>query len=88
MKAPASLLVFLSLIMLSGVDALAQCAMCRATVEASIIDGQTTIASGLNTGILYLLVMPYLLIGVIAFFWYRNSKANAKKIQVRGYRQG
>lgn len=68
-------------------DGIAQCAMCRATVEASIVDGQTTIASGLNTGILYLLIMPYLLIGTIAYFWYKNSKKNAQKKQVRSYFQ-
>lgn len=73
--------------MMPSMDCLAQCAMCRATVEASIVDGQTTIASGLNTGILYLLIMPYLLIGTIAYFWYKNSKRNAQKKQVKSYFQ-
>lgn len=73
--------------MMPSMDGLAQCAMCRATVEASIVDGQTTIASGLNTGILYLLIMPYLLIGTIAYFWYKNSKRNAQKQQVKSYFQ-
>jgi hypothetical protein len=77
----------LLIIMASSVEVMAQCAMCRATVEASIVDGQTTIASGLNTGILYLLIMPYLLIGTIAFFWYKNSKRNAQKNQARSYNQ-
>jgi hypothetical protein len=64
-------------------DVFAQCAMCRATVETSLADGQTTIASGLNTGILYLLAMPYILIGVIGWLWYKNSRANARKIKVQ-----
>ena len=31
----------------------AQCAMCRATVETSMADGNVTIAAGLNMGIFY-----------------------------------
>ena len=37
----------------------AQCAMCRAVLESE--DGQST-AEGINNGILYLMVVPYLLI--------------------------
>ncbi|MDX1628681.1 MAG: hypothetical protein R3345_08275 [Fulvivirga sp.] len=62
-------------------EALAQCAMCRATVENNVSNGEMGIAAGLNLGILYLFIMPYLLIGLVAFFWYRNSKSNAKKQQ-------
>jgi hypothetical protein len=47
----------------------AQCAMCRATAEqASAENGG--IAEGLNTGIVYLMFLPYLLflIGGLVFF--------------------
>ncbi len=47
----------------------AQCAMCRATAEqASTENGG--IAEGLNTGIVYLMFLPYLLflIGGLVFF--------------------
>lgn len=47
----------------------AQCAMCKATVEKS--NGR---AEGLNRGILYLMSMPYLIGGVIGFFWYKNTR--------------
>jgi len=64
-----------------GQSLVAQCAMCRATVENNVSYGETDLASGLNFGILYLFVAPYLLIGAIAFFWYKKSRAaNAKKI--------
>lgn len=55
-------------------DSLAQCAMCRTTVESTISNGRSNIATGLNTGILYLLSAPYLLVGAIAFLWFRQSK--------------
>lgn len=57
---------------------MAQCAMCRATVENNVSSGESGIGAGLNAGILYLFAVPYLLFAVIAFFWYRSSKANKK----------
>ena len=57
-------------------DVEAQCAMCRATVETNYNNGAGEASTRLNSGILYLLCMPYLLIGTVAFFWYRNKKQN------------
>lgn len=59
-------------------DATAQCAMCRTTLENNFSNGDPGIASGINTGILYLLVLPYLAVAVIGFLWYKSSK-NARK---------
>jgi len=59
-------------------DAEAQCAMCRATVENNFNNGAGEASTRLNSGILYLLSMPYLLIGTVAFFWYRNKKQNER----------
>lgn len=74
---------FLSIItiMTSSIGAVAQCAMCRATVETSMADGNITIAAGLNMGIFYLLAAPYILISVIAYLWYKKSRENAKKVK-------
>lgn len=52
----------------------AQCAMCRATIENNISTGEGTVGMGLNTGILYLMIMPYILIAGIAYYWYKMSK--------------
>jgi hypothetical protein len=59
-------------------EAMAQCAMCRATLENNVSNGEIGIAAGLNLGILYLFVMPYLVVGFIAFMWYRRSRLNAE----------
>jgi hypothetical protein len=59
---------------LIGIDADAQCAMCRTTIESTISNGRSNIATGLSTGILYLLTAPYLAVAVIAFLWFRQSK--------------
>ncbi len=47
----------------------AQCAMCRVTAEQASADNGG-IAEGLNTGIVYLMFLPYLLflIGGLVFF--------------------
>lgn len=55
----------------------AQCAMCRTQLENNVSNGDPGIAAGINTGILYLLVMPYLCITVIGYLWYKSSKKNA-----------
>lgn len=57
----------------------AQCAMCKATLENNISNGNVGIAAGINFGILYLFVAPYLFISILAFLWYRTSKKNATK---------
>ena len=81
------ILLFVVLLLLTQVDAVAQCAMCRTTVESSISNGRSNIATGLNTGILYLLSAPYLIVGAIAFLWFRQSKqeqqARLAKLQLR-----
>ena len=59
-------------------NSVAQCAMCRSTLENNYSNGNPGIAAGINTGILYLLAMPYLAILILGYFWYKSSK-NAKK---------
>jgi len=49
----------------------AQCAMCRAVLESE--EGQNT-AKGINNGIVYLMVIPYLLVGSVAYFIYHKLK--------------
>lgn len=52
--------------------------MCRAVLESEA--GQTT-AKGVNDGIVYLMVIPYILIGGLAFVLYRLVKNNNKGIK-------
>lgn len=61
------LFIFCLLLLLPGLS-YAQCAMCRAVLESE--DQQAT-AQGINDGIVYLMVFPYLLMGGIAYFIYR-----------------
>jgi hypothetical protein len=53
----------------------AQCSMCRVAVENNVNNSSDNgMASSLNSGILYLFIAPYILIGVVGFLWYRNGK--------------
>ena len=49
----------------------AQCAMCRAVLESE--EGQNT-AKGINDGIIYLMLIPYILVGGIGYYLYRKYK--------------
>jgi hypothetical protein len=48
----------------------AQCAMCKAVVE----NGDISMAEGVNNGITYLMVFPYLLIAILFYTIYRYKK--------------
>ena len=74
-------MVFILLLLITSTnDILAQCAMCRSTLENNYSNGNPGIAAGINTGILYLLSMPYLAIIVIGYLWYKSSKNASKKL--------
>ncbi|MGF1557772.1 MAG: hypothetical protein ACFCUL_01670 [Flavobacteriaceae bacterium] len=49
----------------------AQCAMCRAVLES---EGNVAVAEGVNNGIVYLMAIPYVLVGVLFYFVYRKMK--------------
>ena len=66
-----SILFFVFLLLSQNADA--QCAMCKAVVEANLESGGS-IGAGLNDGILYLMAMPYISILVVGLIWYNLKK--------------
>lgn len=71
---------FIILFLLSTSVSMAQCAMCRMTVESTVSNGRSQIASNLNTAILYLLMAPYILSAVIGYLWWSSSKRNISPV--------
>lgn len=63
--------VFIVFILISQITS-AQCAMCKAVVES----GDVSQAEGINSGILYLMVFPYVLVGVLFYFILKRKKKN------------
>lgn len=66
-------------VIINAVDIMAQCAMCRASVESNVNADGIGFAAKLNTGILYLFVMPYLIAVVIGFLWYKKSREHRRQ---------
>lgn len=68
------LLVVVASIVLSSEVSWAQCAMCKASVEANLKEKSPGIGLSINDGILYLMVMPYLMFGIFGYLWYKHSQ--------------
>lgn len=49
------------------------CSMCAGVTETSTQAGASA-AAGINKGVMYIFMMPYLIIGTIWFFWWRAKK--------------
>jgi hypothetical protein len=74
-----SRVIFLYLLIAgSSFQAEAQCSMCRRIAETSMEDDASKRGRGLNSGILYLMAIPYAMGGVACVVWwkYRRSGNN------------
>ena len=69
---PLHLLIVLLVIAvaISGVDA--QCVMCKAVAEDSAAEG--AVGRGINQGILYIMAVPYILLGTIGYLIFKKWK--------------
>lgn len=54
-------------------EANAQCPMCKMSAESNLKNGGSA-GKGLNAGILYMLALPYTLVGTIGYIWWRNNR--------------
>lgn len=63
-------IAILVLMMVIYQSTFSQCAMCKAVVE----NGDISMAEGVNNGITYLMVFPYILVGILFFAIYRYKK--------------
>lgn len=62
-------ILFLTVIILSF-NGYGQCAMCKAVVE----QGGEEVAEGINSGIVYLMAFPYVVVAIAAYLFYKNWK--------------
>jgi hypothetical protein len=68
--------IFLVILFVSGqLLSIAQCAMCRATAESASENVDKGIGEGLNSGILYLMGAPYILLAVVGVIFFRKKIA-------------
>lgn len=71
----SKLFILFVIIFFLSLPASAQCAMCRAVLES---EESGAAAKGINNGIVYLMVFPYLLVGGVGYIIYR-MRQKAKK---------
>ncbi|MFM9004272.1 MAG: hypothetical protein ACKOSR_02030 [Flavobacteriales bacterium] len=67
-------LLFMAAIVLPTIS-FAQCAMCRATAESATENVDKGIGEGLNDGIVYLMILPYLLLIISGTVFFRKRIA-------------
>ena len=70
----APLLFLLVVALLLTTDSDAQCAMCKQVAEDTAEDGGQAVGLGLNNGIKYLLVIPYILFGIFMTVFFRKKR--------------
>ncbi len=70
-------ILFLTLLLiLINIPAEAQCSMCRAVLESEA-GGEA--AKGINNGIMYLMIFPYLLVAGVGYAVYHSRKKAREK---------
>lgn len=74
-------LIVAVLVMATSLDAEAQCAMCRRIAESNLNDTTAAVTKNLNPAILYLMALPYLVLGFLGWMFYRNMKAKKAEEQ-------
>ncbi|MEQ8908965.1 MAG: hypothetical protein RIC95_07220 [Vicingaceae bacterium] len=63
--------VLFGVLLLTQVDVEAQCAMCKAVLESNMQSGEEAVGKGINNGIMYIMFVPYILLGAAGFFMYK-----------------
>jgi len=63
----------IAIALLVSTVATAQCAMCKATAESATEHVDKGIGEGLNAGIVYLMVAPYVLLATVGLVFFRKK---------------
>lgn len=66
------ILLLIGIFLFLNSDSFAQCALCKANAESDLKNGGTT-AKGLNHGILYLMTIPYIILGTLFFIFFKKQ---------------
>lgn len=72
MKSAKFLLLAVLLLFLVNPELHSQCAMCKATAESAMEGAEDSIGKGLNSGIVYLMAIPYILMLTAALVFFRK----------------
>ena len=67
-----TLIFAVSLVFTTGLNA--QCPMCKTALKSNKQNGKAQVGNGINQGILFLMAMPYVLVGAAGVAWYNNRR--------------
>ncbi len=81
MKYLFNILMILSFVLFFSATATAQCAVCTKT---ALQLGEKP-AQGLNTAILYLMMMPFAIVGFIGYRWWKGNKKHEEDEGIRNW---
>lgn len=73
MKYIKGLIISIVLFLFTTGNTFAQCAMCKAVAENAVDEGGYGIAAGLNIGILFIMVIPYILLSILVLVFFRKQ---------------
>lgn len=65
--------IILLFLLIISFDSYSQCSMCRAVIESQ---EDQEMAEGINDGIKYLAIIPYILVAFVGWRIYRELKSN------------
>ncbi len=68
------IILFLSLVFV--LKSYSQCATCQAAAETSLANGNTSIASGINVGVLYILSILFIIFGFFIYLLWKHKDAD------------
>ena len=71
MKRTKHILFSAALLLFVNINTFAQCAMCKAVTKSDLESGGN-ISNGINTGILYLMAIPYLILMIGGYFFFKK----------------
>ena len=75
-------ILFLTLLILVVAHvAYSQCAMCTEVADEASRNGNSA-GDGINKGVLYLFLSPYLIVGTIGFIWWRIRRKAQQELQL------
>jgi hypothetical protein len=63
--------------------AFSQCAMCTEVADEATKNGSSA-GDGINKGVLYLFLSPYLIVATIGFIWWRSRRKAQAELQLEG----
>lgn len=58
------------------INSFSQCATCKAAAETSLENGESSIASGINIGVLYMISILFIIFGMFMFLVWKHRSAD------------